>query len=128
MALTFESGSFDLIVTSDIFEHIRKPFVAFSEVHRVLRRGGRHVFSVPIPDPWFDATVERVDTSGDEDRLLLEPKYHLGPHGSHHIVYNNFGRDLVDRLAAVGFDTEVLRTGVPSREARQLVTFSSSKR
>jgi SAM-dependent methyltransferase len=128
MALSFASESFDVVVTSDIFEHIRRPFVAFAEVHRVLRPGGRHVFSVPIPDPWFDATVERVDTSGDEDVVLLEPKYHLGPHGSHHIVYNNFGRDLVDRLAGLGFDTDVLRTGVPSREKRLLVTFSSSKR
>jgi SAM-dependent methyltransferase len=128
MALTFPSGSFDLVVTSDIFEHIRKPYLAFAEVHRVLRPGGRHVFSVPIPDPWFDATIERVDTSTEEDVLVLEPKYHLGPHDSRHLVYTNFGRDLIDRLAHIGFDTEIHCIGVPSREKGQLVTFCSSKR
>jgi SAM-dependent methyltransferase len=128
MALTFASDSFDLVVTSDIFEHIRKPYVAFAEVHRVLRAGGRHIFSVPIPDPWFDVTIERVDTSGEEDVLLLEPKHHLGPNGSQHLVYNNFGRDLVRRLSAIGFETEVVHTGIQSRENRQVVTFCSSKR
>jgi SAM-dependent methyltransferase len=128
MALTFPEGSFDLVVTSDIFEHVRKPFVGFGEVHRVLRTGGRHIFSIPVQEPWRAVTVERVDTSGDEDVNILEPRYHLGPGNSQHIVYNDFGRDLVDGLAGVGFDTTVIRFESPSSEAARLLTFCCTKR
>jgi len=128
MALTFEPGSFDLVVTSDIFEHVRKPEKGFAEVHRVLRSGGRHVFSIPIQEPWRAHTVERVDTSGQDDVHLLEPRYHLGPGNSQHLVYNDFGRDLVDRLRLLGFETEVIRFAAPSAEASRLLTLCSTKR
>ena len=128
MALTFSDRSFDLVLTSDIFEHVRKPFVGFAEVHRVLRPGGRHIFSIPVQEPWRAATVERVDTSGPDDVFVLEPRYHLGPGNSLHIVYNDFGRDLVDGLAEVGFDTEVIRFESPSSEASRLLTFCCTKR
>jgi len=128
MALTFAEGSFDLVVTSDIFEHVRKPFEGFGEVHRVLRTGGRHIFSIPVQEPWRATTVKRVDVSGDEDVDILEPRYHLGPGNSQHIVYNDFGRDLVDGLAGVGFDTTVIRFESPSSEASRLLTFCCTKR
>lgn len=128
MALTFSAGSFDLVVTSDIFEHVRKPYVGFAEVHRVLRPGGRHTFSIPVQEPFRAATVERVDTSGEEDVFILEPRYHLGPGNSQHIVYNDFGRDLVANLDELGFDTEVIRYESPNSEASRLLTFSSTKR
>ncbi|MGQ0830568.1 MAG: methyltransferase domain-containing protein [Microthrixaceae bacterium] len=128
MALTFPDASFDLVVTSDIFEHVRKPYVGFAEVHRVLRPGGRHIFSIPVQQPMRAAPLARVDTSGDEDVHLLEPRYHLGPGNSQHIVYNDFGLDLVENLTAVGFDTEVIEFESINAEASRLVTFCSTKR
>jgi hypothetical protein len=128
MALTLPDSAFDLVVTSDIFEHVRHPFVGFAEVHRVLRPGGRHIFSIPIQEPWRAATVERVDVSGDEDVFLVEPRYHLGPGNSRHLVYNDFGRDLVDGLRRVGFQTDVIRFESPSPEASRLLTLCSTKR
>lgn len=127
-AVTFPDDSFDLVITSDIFEHVRRPYVGFAELHRVLQPGGRHVFSIPVQEPMPSTTVERVDTSGDEDVYVLEPRYHYGPNNTLHIVYNDFGRDLVERLSALGFDTEVLSFDSPSTEASRLVTFSSLKR
>jgi SAM-dependent methyltransferase len=128
MALTFAADSFDLVVTSDIFEHVRKPYIGFAEVHRVLRPGGRHIFSIPAAHPVPPETIERVDTSGDEDVFTLEPRYHLGPNRSQHLVYNVFGLDLIDRLAELGLDTEIVRYQAGSAEASRLVTFCSAKR
>jgi hypothetical protein len=125
MSLTFEPESFDLVVTSDIFEHVRKPYVGFAEVHRVLRTGGRHIFSIPVQEPMRAVTQVRVDTSGDEDVYILEPRYHLGPNNSQHIVYNDFGRDLLDGLAEVGFETEIVRFESTHAEAARLLTFCS---
>jgi SAM-dependent methyltransferase len=127
MALTFPNESFDLIVTSDIFEHVRHPLVGFAEIHRVLRPGGRHIFSIPVQAPMATRTVERVDTSGPEDVHILEPRYHLGPGNSQHLVYNDFGSDLVDRLGEIGLETEVIAFEAPNPEASRLLTFCSLK-
>ena len=122
MQLTFPTNSFDLVITSDVFEHVRKPYVGFAELHRVLRPGGAHVFSIPVRWPMRDTTVERVDTSGADDVLLMEAAHHAG-----HLVYNDFGRDMLDRLDEIGFDTEPVVFASPSDAASQLVTFCSVK-
>ena len=91
MAVTFtDERSFDLVVTSDIFEHVREPYVGFAEVHRVLRRGGgRHIFSLPVQAPMRCEQRSSVfDTSGDKDIFPVEPLYH---HSGQHLVYNDFG-------------------------------------
>jgi SAM-dependent methyltransferase len=46
--LTFPDGSFDLFITQDVMEHVLRPDRAFSEIARVLRPGGAHVFTVPM--------------------------------------------------------------------------------
>ena len=58
MHLTYEDDSFDLVLSSDIFEHVRKPFAGFQEVNRVLKPGGFHIFS--IPPMHSDASQNRV--------------------------------------------------------------------
>jgi SAM-dependent methyltransferase len=120
MALTYRSCSFDLVLTSDVFEHVRRPYEGFAEIHRVLRPGGAHVFTVPWP--MRDRTTERVDTTGVQDVHLLEPRYHSG-----HLVYNDFGLDMLDRLDEVGFDTEVVRFPSTNAAAASLLSFCSVK-
>jgi SAM-dependent methyltransferase len=108
-ALTFAGESFDLVISSDIFEHVRRPLLAFAEVRRVLRPGGRHVFTVPLKWPVTERTVPRVDVGGPEDVHLLPPVYHgspRDPQGS--LVYNDFGTDLVQTLAALGLATRIV--------------------
>jgi len=122
MALSFQSESIDLVITSDIFEHVRKPFVGFAEVHRVLSPGGLHVFSVPGLWPMRSFTTPRVDVSGDTDVLLTEPEYHRGM-----LVYTDFGRDLPDHLAGLGFETDMHRFDGASEAVSRLVTFCSAK-
>jgi SAM-dependent methyltransferase len=123
MALTFTPEAFDLVITSDIMEHVRHPYVAFAEVHRVLRSGGRHVFTVPMRHPMRETTIERVDVSGPEDVFLLKPAYH-----NTHLVYNDFGKDMLSRLDEIGFETEVVRFESSDAEASTQLTFCSRKR
>lgn len=127
-SLTYSDETFDLIITSDIFEHVRHPLVGFQEVCRVLVPGGRHVFSVPVTHPLPDKTVHRVDTSGPQDVHLLEPRYHSGPRNGRHLVYTDFGADLIELLSELGLSTSIEYFEAPSPLASRLVTFVSTKR
>lgn len=109
MGTTFPDAGLDLVVTSDIFEHIRKPFVAFAEIRRILKPGGMHVWTVPIGLPPPAETRARVDTSGREDRMLLEPIYHGSGSDGLSLVYTDFGRDIGRLLAGIGLPTQAAR-------------------
>ncbi len=95
-ALTFPTGSLDVVVTSEVFEHIDDPWAAFAEVRRVLRVGGAHVFTVPTIDG------PTVDRAGLPAVIHLDE---LRPEGI--MVSTDFGLDLVERLHEFGFETAV---------------------
>jgi len=120
--LTFEDQSFDLVISSDILEHVRGPMDAFAETFRVLRPGGLHVFTVPMIWPLPSTTEARVDYSGPEDKHLLPPIYHgspIDPEGS--LVYTDFGMDLPEALRELGFETTT------HHGYRNAITFVSRK-
>lgn len=64
--LTLADSSLDLIVSSDVLEHVADLAAAFAESRRVLRPGGAHLFTVP-PRP---RTRRRPPD---------EPEYHADP-------------------------------------------------
>ena len=45
--LPFASASFDLVLSSWVIEHLQESEMAFAEIARVLRRGGRFIFLTP---------------------------------------------------------------------------------
>ena len=102
MKLTYEDNSFDLVLSSDILEHVRKPFIAFREIDRILKPGGFHIFSIPLLRPMPPTTVFRVDTSGPEDVFVFPKRYHSAPMGGKSLVYTDFGEDMIGMMAADG--------------------------
>lgn len=102
-SLTFPDASFDVVVTQDVFEHVLRPAAAFSEIARILRPGGCHVFTVPYYRD-FETSLVRAEPGPDgEVRHLLEPDYHkdpVDPKGS--LVVTQWGRDLPDIIARAG--------------------------
>lgn len=109
-ALSFDDERFDLVLTSETLEHVRDPHLALRETYRVLRPGGRHVFTVPV-DPSLTATRSR---SG------LAPEHHGrggGPFGlvtrrADMLVHTDFGCDLPEIVGAVGFDVHTDGEGI----------------
>ncbi len=45
--LPFNEGQFDVVVFSEVMEHLRFPQKALAEINRVLKKGGRMIGSVP---------------------------------------------------------------------------------
>jgi SAM-dependent methyltransferase len=126
MDLTFANDSFDLIISSDIFEHVRKPYKAFGEIHRVLKKGGLHIFSIPF-SPTRTETAYPVDTSGPEDIFLEPPRYHGSPVTGQSLVYTDFGVDVLDELGKLGLPTKLHEIDTPHIALRRVVTFASRK-
>lgn len=101
--LSLEDGSFDIVITSDILEHVRRPIEALSEIYRVLTPGGIMVTTVPMQAPLPIKTVRRVDSSGENGTLLLPPNYHGNGKGGRSLVYTDFGQDVISELKRIGF-------------------------
>ncbi len=101
-SLSFESNSIDLVITQDIFEHIKNPYSAFNEINRVLKTGGIHIFSVPIDNSKNTFHHFEDNLPFNERRLIyhIDP---LRPEGA--IVYNHFGKDILDILSRYNFSS-----------------------
>lgn len=112
---TFPDSAFDLVVTSDVFEHIFDAAGAFAEIARTLRPGGAHVFTIP----WFywNDTLVRAKIEDGQVRHLEPPDYHgnpIDPNGS--LVVREWGRDFVDFIyRASGLTTTVIQILDPSQ-------------
>jgi SAM-dependent methyltransferase len=116
--LTFANDSFDFVISSDIFEHVGKPYKAFSEIHRVLKEGGMHIFSVPF-HPARIKSVYPVDTYGPEDIFVEPPRYHGSSATGQSLVYT-FGLDMIDELGKIGLPTKAHAIETPYAGLRRV--------
>ena len=108
-ALSWADGSFDLVLTSETLEHVPDPALALRETLRVLRPGGRHVFTVPL-DPAVEATRSRADLPAEHHGRGGGP-FALVTRKADMVVYTDFGPDLGDVVRAAGFAYEARGTG-----------------
>jgi SAM-dependent methyltransferase len=102
--LTFAENSFDLVVSSDVMEHVFNYEDAFREIFRVLRPGGVHVLSIPITWPIPASTVNRAEERDGEIVHNLEPRFHRAGDGTPALVCTDFGFDLLNLLDGIGYE------------------------
>ncbi|MEW6003074.1 MAG: glycosyltransferase, partial [Nitrospirota bacterium] len=125
--LSFTEKSFDMVISQDVFEHVRDPWLAFKEVYRVLRPSGYHIFTIPY---YKDSkSIRRVQIEGDKDIYIL-PKVFHGDGVRDGLVYTNFGYDLLEYLDSVGFSTEIVWSNNQDLDENQIhcnVVFVSKK-
>lgn len=92
--MTFQDEAFDLVVTQDVMEHILNPVAAFSEIGRILKNGGAHIFTVPLVNK-EKATAICAERKDGRVILYNEPEYHSNPldnNGS--LVTRRWGYDI----------------------------------
>ncbi len=107
MGLSFKNNIFDLVLSSEVFEHIPDPYKAHTEVHRVLKKEGAHIFTVPFYQTGYtDEKRAFVDSKG-KLKHLLPPQYHLdGIRPDEGIlVYNIFSIEMLGKLDSIGLKT-----------------------
>ncbi|HUZ09423.1 MAG TPA: methyltransferase domain-containing protein [Acidimicrobiales bacterium] len=115
--LSFPDESFDVVISTDVLEHVPDPYRAHREILRVLRPGGHHVFTVPYVD---GAALDQVRARlgpGSSIEHMLEPVYHDDPvrPGEGALVFTIFGLEMIPNLARIGFETTVYRLYDPAR-------------
>ena len=107
---TFGDASVDIVVSSDVFEHIIDVDAALAQVARVLDEGGIHVWTTPqYRDLESSKSRVRRSTAGLEN--LVPPEYHGDPvNADGALVTFDWGRDLPGRVeSASGLWTTVFR-------------------
>ena len=103
--LSFDDSSFDLVVSEDVFEHVRDYRKGFWEVRRVLKLGGRHIFSVPIG--LSHPTFPRFGAEQGKEVPILPLEYHGDPSRGQIPVRTSFGYDLLGFLESLGFEARL---------------------
>jgi SAM-dependent methyltransferase len=107
--LGFSDGSFDIVLSSDVMEHVRHADIAHNEISRILKVGGYYLFTVPY-DAERDSHWVLVDTSGQEDRHLVPPHYHGDPISGGILAYRVFGNQIFEDLSKIGLSTILEQT------------------
>lgn len=101
-AIPFEDAAFDVVVSFDLFEHIKDTDRHLAEVRRVLKPGGRYLLQTP--NKWTNIPFEM---------LRQWKKFHTGPVTSYreliqdHCSLHNYWQ-LRRRLARNGFDARII--------------------
>ncbi|MEM2001671.1 MAG: methyltransferase domain-containing protein [Thermofilaceae archaeon] len=113
-ALSFPDASFDIVLSSDVLEHVSNPYQAHREIWRVLRPGGRHIFTVPFHQTRYLDEVLAEPGEGGTPRVVKKALYHddpLRPEGA--LVYTIFSLEMLIQLAHIGFRTLMYRLYQP---------------
>jgi SAM-dependent methyltransferase len=105
--LSFPDERFDLVITQDVLEHVAYPEKAFSEIYRVLKYGGYHIFTIPYHES--QPTLCRVVVKNGEKTFRYPPVYHGDPlreQGA--LVFTDFGSDMNKMIEDTGFRFEII--------------------
>lgn len=116
--LRFPDDHFDIVITSDVMEHVRLDVLAHQEIRRVLKPGGIYLFTVPHFRDRHD-TLVRVSVVDPEDPskdlYLTEREYHgdaNSPEGGA-LSYRSYGTELDEFLAGLGFTVDYCKDDFP---------------
>lgn len=110
MKLSFKKGVFDLVISSDVLEHVSRPYKAHREIYRVLKKDGSHIFTVPFLHSQI-LDDKRALISADKIKFLKEAKYHLDgirPRKGA-LVFNIFSMEMLVELSKIGFNVQMYK-------------------
>ncbi len=115
MRCSLADASQDIVLSSDVFEHIPDPYAAHAELFRILKRGGRHLFTVPFQwDRWLDERRASLGADGSIQHFL-PPEVHGDPvrpdEGA--LVFMKPSLEMCVRLAELEYDVRIYRPYVP---------------
>jgi SAM-dependent methyltransferase len=131
--LSYPDESFDLVLTSDTLEHVPDFRQAFHEIRRVLKPGGRHIFTIPVI-PSRRQTFARVSRGSNGERTYHLPQLFHGrgsgllsvvSRKADYLTWTEFGMDVIEELKSAGFKTDVHFYADEDANADAAIVFSA---
>lgn len=96
--LELHSGTVDLFITQDVFEHLFEPHLAIAEIARTLKPGGAHICTVPLANGRMPSFRRAQKTESGVEHLL-PAIYHGDPvDSSGTLVTVDWGYDIAAYL------------------------------
>jgi hypothetical protein len=106
--IDFPDDHFDYLLCNHVLEHVREDRKGMQECYRVMKPGGRGVFTVPLSDeyetwePPAGMSVAEIERTVGWDHKRL------------------YGLDFADKLRAVGFEVSTERSAEPENSRHRL--------
>ena len=101
---------YDMVIASDVLEHVYDDIKAIYELNRILKFGGIAILTVPQKDNLNKTIEDLSDLSSEERRIKLGQKDH----------YRIYGYDFYDKLTKAQFNVHII-------DAKTVDKFISSK-
>lgn len=115
--LPFAAGSFDLVLATDVLEHVRDDLVALRELHRVVVPGGHLLATVPAYR-WLWSQHD-IDYHHFRRYTLRRLERRVSEAGWAPLAWSYFNSILLPPIAAVRVATKLVGSEAPEGEARQ---------
>ena len=101
--LTFENEKFNYIISCDVLEHIPNYKKALSECCRILKFGGKFIFTVPFLIN-SKSNIIKAELQNGSILHYTPPEYHGNPIGDDDcLCFTHFGWEILDDLKECGF-------------------------
>lgn len=114
--ISFNSNIFDVVVHTDVLEHVADYREALNETFRITAHGGATIFTVPFLQQNENLEIRARLSESGEIIHHLPPVFHgnpIDPTGS--LVYQTFGWSLLNELRAAGFRKALIGVLTDSR-------------
>jgi SAM-dependent methyltransferase len=79
----YADGSFDVVISNQVLEHVPDPEALIADVHRLLRPGGLFIAAFPVVETWYEGHVglyfaHRMAKGGSARRSYFELSHRFG--------------------------------------------------
>lgn len=116
--LTFLDNTFDIVITSDVMEHVRLDDKAHREIRRILKPDGVYCFTVPHFRDKRETMVRVAVTDASDpakDLFVMDKEYHGDANSAEGaaLSYRTYGTDLDEKLRELGFTVDYSNRDCP---------------
>lgn len=122
--LKYDDNSFDIVICTEVLEHLPHPEVALKEIHRVLKWGGVAIITTPNRDNIFKKVFGWMKEMVESDVEKVDPHRMLDGSYGHISVLSS--KELIQKLKDMGFkikriEKESIVYGLPFFDRHQIL-------
>jgi len=88
--MPFKDSSFDTVVSTQVLEHVKKPWIMISEISRILKTGGTCILTAPFITPYHSDPYDYFRFTKDGMLSLFQDDFEIiecGPYGKTFMVF-----------------------------------------